>query len=529
MAGATNPRQHCSIAAFHDRTKTQTEKDISNFETWHQRLAHCSEKRLRQTQKLVDGIPAFYGPKIPDVVTCRTCDVAKLRKAPRGRTIEDSDILVNGQVFQMDIGFIRGPENLDSVLSRTEDATTKVIESRGGYVCYLLIVDRKSRYMWPFPLKSKSIPIDLLRTFLTTHGHPTSPNKRIRTDGEGSFAESQACRNMVTTLGFTIRKTATDSSSQNGVAERPHQTLTAMVRCLLYSSSLPVTFWADAVVYAAYINYRLYHSGVQDVPYTLWTGRRADLKHLRTFGAHVSVRRSGARHTKTDPHYFDGQFLRFSATTKNIVYFDTTTKRDKTARHCVMDEFHYGTPHAQRPEGAQALLDRLLRTHTPPIDKPADPDPIADEPPFPEFVDTSLRIPPLALDSVTDTTEHNITANAAQIWTELVHTDAPDVDDHSLPDLIDTRITNPQLAPEDQSGPDRDIHRSMTDTERRLLANVSNLLQPREVSASSRSDQAGIPHWDMPATNPQLATHNIREMPPSPSSLPDTDNPQVFS
>ena len=255
----------------------------------------------------------------PSIVTCRTCDVAKLRKAPRGHSMDDSEQLYNGQVFQMDIGFIRGPENLANVLTRREDADTKVIESRNGYVCYLLIVDRKTRYMWPFPLKSKSVPPDLLRTFLTIHGHPTCPNKRIRTDGEGSLAESQICRNLISKLGFTLQKTATDSSSQNGLAERPHQTLATMVRCLLYSSSLPVTFWADALVYATYVNNRLFHAGIRDIPYTAWTGRRANLQHLRAFGAHVSVRRSGMRPTKTDPHYFDGRFLRFAATTRNIV------------------------------------------------------------------------------------------------------------------------------------------------------------------------------------------------------------------
>ena len=227
---------------------THTEKDILIFETWRQRLAHCSEKRLRQTQKLVYGIPAFYGPKLPALVTCRTCDVAKVKKAPRGKSMDDSDILLKGQVFQMDIGFIRGSQNLEAVLLRKEDADTKVIESRQGYVCYLLIIDRKTRYMWPFPLRSKSVPEDLLTIFLETHGNPNCPNRCIRTDGEGSLAESQDCRNVFSKGGYTLQKTATDSSSQNGMAERPHQMLAAMVRCLLYSASLPVTFWVDALV-----------------------------------------------------------------------------------------------------------------------------------------------------------------------------------------------------------------------------------------------------------------------------------------
>jgi hypothetical protein len=251
-----------TIARIQIQSATHTEKDILNFETWHQRLAHCSEKRLRQTQKLVDGIPAFHSSRIPDIVKCRTCDVAKLKKAPRGKTIDDSDILMKGQVFQMDIGFIRGPTNLQAVLARVEDVESKVIESRNGFVCYLLIVDRKSRYMWPFPLKSKSVPSDLIKTFLATHGHPSCPNRVIKSDGEGSIAESQTCRTMLSQLGYTFQKTATDASSQIGVAERPHQTLGAMVRCLLYSASMPVTFWADALVYATYINNRLYHSGI---------------------------------------------------------------------------------------------------------------------------------------------------------------------------------------------------------------------------------------------------------------------------
>ena len=52
------------IARIQIQSATHTEKDIMNFEMWHQCLAHCSEKRLRQTQKLVDGIPAFHSSTI---------------------------------------------------------------------------------------------------------------------------------------------------------------------------------------------------------------------------------------------------------------------------------------------------------------------------------------------------------------------------------------------------------------------------------------------------------------------------------
>ena len=52
-------------------------KEVMVYErTWHQCLAHCSEKRLRLTQKLVDGIPALRKTPIPHLVACRTCDIA---------------------------------------------------------------------------------------------------------------------------------------------------------------------------------------------------------------------------------------------------------------------------------------------------------------------------------------------------------------------------------------------------------------------------------------------------------------------
>ena len=63
---------------------SRTEKDLIHYHTWHQRLGHCSETKLRRTQKLVDGMPPFSTSTLPPYVCCRACDIAKLRRAPRG-------------------------------------------------------------------------------------------------------------------------------------------------------------------------------------------------------------------------------------------------------------------------------------------------------------------------------------------------------------------------------------------------------------------------------------------------------------
>ena len=171
----------------------------------------------------------------------------------------------------MDIGFFRGPKNLQEVYDRRAEPQPKLIESRQGFVCYLLIVDRATRYLWIFPMRSKSVSLELIDIFLRTHGIQAPCVKTLRTEGEGSLAESAQFRTLLITHGFLLEKTATDTSSQNGLAERPHRTLGTMTRCLLYSAEMPIYFWADAIVYAAYIYNRLYHETLGAVPYTSWT------------------------------------------------------------------------------------------------------------------------------------------------------------------------------------------------------------------------------------------------------------------
>ena len=127
--------------------------------------------RLIYTSKRVQGLPPLSPANIPTFVKCRACEIAKLKKVPRGHLASDPADLQTGQSFHMDLGFIRGPANLQAVVDRVEEAQPKVIHSRQGYTCYLLIMDRKSRYMWTFPLRSPSVSIDLMDAFLSIHGN----------------------------------------------------------------------------------------------------------------------------------------------------------------------------------------------------------------------------------------------------------------------------------------------------------------------------------------------------------------------
>jgi hypothetical protein len=129
---------------------------------------------------------------------------------------------------------------------------------------------------------------------------------------------------------------------------------------MLYGANLGVEFWADALVYAAYLYNRTYHDAIGKTPYEAWTQIKPEMSHIGTFGSSVTAKKPGRRPTKGDPHCYHGIFLRYTATNKNLVYYDVNTKRTKTATHKRLDEFHYGNPINQRPKMAQHMIDITL-------------------------------------------------------------------------------------------------------------------------------------------------------------------------
>jgi hypothetical protein len=81
------------------------------------------------------------------------------------------DSFLPGTAFHMDIEFVRGPKNLKEIMGDTHVAPQATSQlSHDGYSAYLSIDNAASRFIFCFPLKSKSPPIDLIDKFLSPHG-----------------------------------------------------------------------------------------------------------------------------------------------------------------------------------------------------------------------------------------------------------------------------------------------------------------------------------------------------------------------
>jgi hypothetical protein len=283
----------------------QASQALKQLELWHQQMGHPAPRTLQRTAQVVKGLP-----KIPSNFShfhCPYCDIAKLAKKS-GNPTSECETFIPGTAFHMDLGFIRGPKMVKDNMGISQPSKTQTAQqSHDGYLAYLIIVDAATSYVFCFPLKSQSPQLALINKFLNKNGQPqrrlisTSPNgllhksksfaevcKKygysknahqildepyedvlsmglerpryyIRTDNGNKLAGSKDFCQLASDHEFIVETTAPNSSSENGLGERPHCTLKEKVRCLLYTAGLGVEFWSDALLHAVWLYNRTSH------------------------------------------------------------------------------------------------------------------------------------------------------------------------------------------------------------------------------------------------------------------------------
>ena len=188
----------------------------------------------------------------------------------------------------MDFGFMRAST---SDYARPNWSMDRVVSSYDGYTSYLLVIDEASRMAWVFLTKSKDPPIDIVRAFLTLHGH--SDGGCVRTDQGGELASSGEFWDLLMReFSYSLEPTGADSPSQNGAVEIYNDKLGIRTRALLYGGGLPAKYLSAALVHLVYLHNRLVHNTTLSTPFGLYYGVKPDLEFLRTFGSRVCVKRS---------------------------------------------------------------------------------------------------------------------------------------------------------------------------------------------------------------------------------------------
>jgi hypothetical protein len=89
---------------------------------------------------------------------------------------------------------------------------------------------------------------------------------------------------------------------------------------MMAQANLPISFWGDALLTAAYILNRVPSKSVTGTPYELWTGRKPSLDHLRPWGSLAYVLDKFHKYGKLGPRGRKCIFIRYSEESKGYVF-----------------------------------------------------------------------------------------------------------------------------------------------------------------------------------------------------------------
>ena len=112
-------------------------------------------------------------------------------------------------------------------------------------------VDYKSNYVKIFLAKTKDVAAQQFKHCLTYFEKRYGCSIHIlRTDSGGEYENVDLfCKEH----GVARQRSEARNQASNGKAERMHRTIMDMARCMIFSCELPLSFWGDAVQYAAYV------------------------------------------------------------------------------------------------------------------------------------------------------------------------------------------------------------------------------------------------------------------------------------
>lgn len=200
-------------------------------------------------------------------------------------------------------------------------------------------IDDFSRKTWVYLLQEKSEAFGAFKNYKPLVEKEIGlPIKVLRTDRGGEYI-SQDFANFCENHGIKRRLTAAYSPQQNRVCERKNRTIMNMVRSLLTRSSLPKSFWLEAVNWCIHILNRSPTHSVQNMtPEEAWNGLKPNIDHFRIFGCVTFAHIPDEKRKKLDDKGEKCIFLGVSEQSKAYKLYNPLTKKIVISRDVVFDE-----------------------------------------------------------------------------------------------------------------------------------------------------------------------------------------------
>ena len=308
-----------------------------NEQLLHQRFDHRDLKTIikMKNANLMDGLPT----KIIDFHDSYRCPICALTKATRLPTHKHATRInhLPGDCLAMDFSFWN-------------------VKSIRGFTSLLSVVCITTRFSFAFPSRNKRPPLATIRWLIIILRKQGFKVIYIQTDEGGELGRSTEFLKLLTSLNCTYFGTGKSGSALNGTVERPNRTIAEAVRAKLYNCGLADTFWCFAAEDAVFKHRRILHTGLGTTPYKAWFGTNPHYDDMKIFGSHVYIVDTDVTRQKLDNRTFLGYFLKFSSTTRVIVYYNPHTKKTGRASDVYFDELNVGlNPHHPSRLGTELI------------------------------------------------------------------------------------------------------------------------------------------------------------------------------
>ena len=223
---------------------------------WHSRLGHIGQDRMNHLAKegLLEPLSHI------DLPVCEQCLAEKATWKPFGEATRAQNPL------QLIHSNICGPMKF---------------RARHDAHYFITFINDFTHFGIVYLISHRYEALDCFKHFQQmAENQLTTKIKALQTNRGREYLSDQFCE-WCEEKGIARQLTIPCTPQQNGVAEQRNKTLLDMVRSMMAQANLPISFWGDALLTAAYILNRVPSKSVSSTPYELWTERKPNLAHLR--------------------------------------------------------------------------------------------------------------------------------------------------------------------------------------------------------------------------------------------------------
>jgi len=321
---------------YYKRSASNQANAVNTRSLWHNRLGHPSNDVLFLLPSHLGVVGSLHKDKE------ELCEICLRAKQTRNK-FPLSNSNAKG-VFDLIHCDICGPY--------------KVSSSFGAHY-FLSIVDDASRPTWVYLMKDRTEASRFLKGFIIMVRNQFDKAVKVVKSDNGSEFTSGPMQEFYNNYGILRESSCVDTPQQNGRVERKHRHILNVARALRFQAHLPIQFWGECVLTAAYLINRTPSKLLKGkTPYEVLFNCKPSYEEMRVFGTLCFARNNPRTKDKFAPRSRKCVFLGYSFGKKGWKVCDLETREIFVSRDVVFQEniFPFATSEALSNENFSPRL-----------------------------------------------------------------------------------------------------------------------------------------------------------------------------